>query len=88
MVEEARVSLESREVEVNIPSSSSTQIVTSTGDSNRKYEASSIRSEKLDAIKSSQDRRFIFNIGGIKFETCADTMASDPNSLLFDLIQT
>ena len=90
VVEETRVSIESREVkameevEVSIPSSSSTHIVTSTGDSNRKYEASSIRSEKLKAIKSSQDRRFILNIGGIKFETCADTMASDPNSLLFD----
>jgi hypothetical protein len=90
VVEETRVSLESREVkameevEVSIPSSSSTHIVTSTGDSNREYEASSIRSEKLKAIKSSQDRRFILNIGGIKFETCADTMASDPNSLLFD----
>lgn len=94
VVEEARVSLESREVEameeveVSIPRSSSTHIVTSTGDSNRKYEASSIRSEKLKAIKSSQDRRFILNIGGVKFETCANTMASDPNSLLFDLFQT
>jgi hypothetical protein len=45
------------------------------------YEASSIRAEKLKAIKSSQDRRFILNIEGKKFETCADTMDSDPNSL-------
>lgn len=69
VVEEARLSLESREVEASIPSSSSTHIVTSTGDSNRKYEASSIRAEKLKAIKSSQDRRFILNIGGIQFKT-------------------
>ena len=74
VVEDARVSLESREmeameeVEVSIPtpSSSSTHIVTSTGDSNRKYEASSVGSEKLKAIKSSQDRRFILNIGRCK----------------------
>ena len=97
-VEESTVSIESRQVEVReemevtVASTSSTHIATSAGDSNRKYptgyEASSIRAGKLKAIKSSQDRRFILNIGGIKFETCADTMASDPNSLLFDLIQT
>jgi hypothetical protein len=47
------------------------------------YEASSIRTEKLNAIKKSQDRRFIL---GITFETFADTMVSDPNSHL-DLMQ-
>jgi len=97
-VEESRVSIESKQVEVmeemevTVASTSSTHTVTSAGDTNRKYptyyEASSIRAEKLKAIKSSQDRRFILNIGGMQFETCADTIASDPNSLLFDLIQT
>jgi hypothetical protein len=93
-VEESTFPIESRqievmeEMEVAVASTSSTHTVTSAGDTNRKYptcyEASSIRAEKLKAIKSSQDRRFILNIEGIKFETCADSMASDPNSLLFD----
>ena len=87
-VEESTFPIESRqievmeEMEVAVASTSSTHTVTSAGDTNRKYptcyEASSIRAEKLKAIKSSQDRRFILNIEGIKFETCADTMDSDP----------
>ena len=96
--EESTVSIESRQVEVMeemevaVASTSSTHTVTSVGDTNRKYhtcyEASSTCAEKLKVIKSSQDHRFILNIRGIKFETRADTMASDPNSLLFDLIKT
>lgn len=48
----------------------------------------SIRSEKLKATKRSQDRQFILNIRGVRFESCGDTMGSEPNSLLSQLLQT
>ena len=80
------------EMEVAVANTSSdNHTVASAGDANEKFstfcEASTIRMEKLNAIRRSQDRRFILNNGGLKFETCADTMVSDPNSLPLDLIQ-
>lgn len=80
------------EIEVAVANTSSdNHTVASAGDANEKSstfcEASTIRMEKLNAIRRSQDRPFILNNGGLKFETCADTMVSDPNSLPLDLIQ-
>ena len=63
-----------------------TPTVTPAGDAPT-YEATDKKLLKLQNINRNQNSRFILNVGGSKFETCASTMSSDPNSILYSLIQ-
>ena len=50
------------------------------------YTATPTRILKLMQIDKGQKTRFMLNIGGIKFETCANTINSVPDSVLFEMI--
>jgi hypothetical protein len=52
------------------------------------YTAAPTRILKLGQIGKGQKTRFMFNIGGMKFETCANTINNVPDSVLFELINT
>lgn len=52
------------------------------------YTATPTRILKLGQIDKGQKTRFMFNIGGVKFETCANTINNVPDSVLFELINT
>ena len=50
------------------------------------YTATPTRILKLIQIDKGQKTRFMLNIGGMKFETCANTINNAPDSVLFELI--
>jgi hypothetical protein len=52
------------------------------------YTATPTRILKLVQIDKGQKIRFMLNIGGMKFETCANTINNAPDSVLFELINT
>jgi hypothetical protein len=48
------------------------------------YTATPTRILRLGQIDKGQKTRFMFNIGGMKFETCAYTINNVPDSVLFE----
>jgi hypothetical protein len=80
---ESRQVIEEREVAVGSTSLNYHTVTSAKEKSSTCYEASSIRTEKLNAIKKV---KIVGSSWGITFETFADTMVSDPNSHL-DLMQ-